>query len=180
MLESVKKERLRGFIMHSRVSFTLIELSVVVALVMIVATLVMVHGTYMHRVLVHAEIEKLALICRYLQNGAMTTNQEKTLKFDLKNRTYAYDSTKGKLSCNVEFGMIDGIKGPPSHPTETIQKPITFKNNTITFYPDGIIQAGTLYLISSDKQVMYALSNSVSQVSYMRIYKYDKRWHCLT
>ena len=67
--------------MSNKSSFTLIELSVVLALIAIVACMVMAHGSYMHRILVHAEIEKLALVCRYLQNAALTTNQEQAICF---------------------------------------------------------------------------------------------------
>lgn len=160
--------------------FTLIEVAIVVALTMIIATMVMIHGTYINRALVYAEIQKIALICRYLQHSAITFNQEKTLFFDIKNNSYHYENTHEQLCRTVSFGTIEGAKGPPSYPDALIKKPITFGHNKITFYPDGIIQAGTVYLVSDDKHVMYALSNSVSQVSYLRIYKYDGAWHCLT
>lgn len=166
--------------MSTKVGFTLVELSIVVALCMIVATLVMVHGSYMNRFLVHEEIEKLALVCRYLQNSALTTNQEKTLAFDPINKTYSYDGVVERIARAVKFGVIDGAQGPPSNPCHPITKPITFKNNTITFYGNGIIQSGTVYLVSNDKHVMYALSNSVSQISHLRIYKYDGTWRYVT
>jgi Tfp pilus assembly protein FimT len=166
--------------MSNKFAYTLIELSVILVLIMIVATLVMTHGSYMHRILVHTEIEKLALVCRYVQNTALSTNTEKTIIFDLKNKSYSYDGCTEQLSLHVEFGTIEGAKGPPSNPKEQIRNAITFAHNKITFYPDGIIQSGTVYLVSSDRQIMYALSNPVSQTSYMRIYKYDGTWHCLT
>jgi hypothetical protein len=134
----------------------------------------------MYHLVAKQEIEKLAIICRYLQQAAMMSNAPKTLSFDIKKCCYSYGGTSEPLSNSVEFGTLAGAMGPPSNPTRQIQAPITFENERIVFYPDGIIQPGTVYLISKDKQVMYALSSPVSQFSYMRIYKYDGSWKCLS
>lgn len=160
--------------------FSLIELAIVTALFTIVISLGLVHGSYMYRAIVKQEIEKLALICRYLQNAAMMSNTPRMLVFDIKKPGYTYEGGSELLPSSVEFGVLSGAKGPPSNPTRQIQSPITFENERIIFHPDGIIQPGTVYLVSKDKQVMYALSSPVSQVSYMRIYKYDGSWQCLS
>jgi hypothetical protein len=47
------------------------------------------------------------------------------------------------------------------------------------FYPTGIISSGTVYLVDKNKRYMYALSNAVSQFSYLRLYKYDGGWKLL-
>ena len=160
--------------------FSLIELAIVMALIGIMASIVFVYGTYMYRAVAKQEIEKLAIICRYLQHAAMMSNIPRSLIFDPKTRSYSYDGTRECLPKSVEFGVLFGAKGPPSNPIRQIQSPITFENERIIFHPDGIIQPGTVYLISKDKQVMYALSSPVSQVSYMRIYRYDGSWKCLS
>lgn len=160
--------------------FSLVELTIVMTLFGIMVGIVLVHGTYMYRAVVKQEIEKLALICRYLQHAAMMSNMPKALLFDRKAGAYRYDGARECLPPSVEFGVLSGVKGPPSNPTRQIQSPITFENERIIFHPDGIIQPGTVYLISKDKQVMYALSSPVSQVSYMRIYRYDGSWQCLS
>ena len=160
--------------------FSLIELAIVITLVGVMATIVLVHGTYMYRAVVRQEIEKLAITCRYLQHAAMMSNRHHVLVFDRKARSYSYQGGRECLPPSVEFGVFDGAKGPPSNPIRQIQAPISFENERIIFHPDGIIQPGTVYLISKDKQAMYALSSPVSQVSYMRIYKYDGSWKCLS
>lgn len=160
--------------------FSLVELAIAMLLFLTVASLVLVHGSYMYRAVVKQEIEKMAIICRYLQHAAMMSNQPKILIFDRKRNIYTYDNYHEKLSSQVEFGVISGILGPPSNPIRQIQSPITFENERIIFHPDGIIQPGTVYLVSKDKRIMYALSSPVSQVSFMRIYRYDGRWQCLS
>ena len=166
--------------MKAKKGFSLVELSIVVAMCAIMACIVLVHGTYMYRAVVKQEIEKLAIMCRYLQHAAMMSNSPKVLTFDRKAGAYWCDGAQERLPREVEFGVLSGAKGPPSSPTYQIQIPITFENERIIFHPDGIIQPGTVYLISKDKQIMYALSSPVSQYSFMRIYKYDGSWQCLS
>lgn len=160
--------------------FSLVELAVVITLFGVVVGLVMVQGTYMYHVIAKQEIEKLASTCRFLQHAAMMSGVEKILIFDRKAGMYSCDSCREKLPLSVEFGVLPGVKGPPSNPIRQIQSPITFEGERIIFHPDGIIQPGTVYLISKDKQIMYALSSPVSQVSYLRIYRYDVSWQCLS
>jgi len=83
------------------------------------------------------------------------------------------------LPAKVFFGFMPGAKGPPASANKLILKSITFTNNRIIFYPTGIISAGTVYLIDQAKQVMYALSNGVSQISFLRTYRYNGSWQPL-
>ena len=166
--------------MNTVKGFSLLECAIVVALLIIIAHIIVIHGTYLQRILVRQDVEKLMAVCRFLQQTAMVTNTTKELVFDQKNKSYTYNSTTEKLSKNTEFGILPGTLGPPSNPTHPITSPITFSNEKIIFYPDGIIQPGTVYLIRKDIQVMYALSCAVSQVSFLRIYHYDGKWHCIS
>ena len=76
------------------------------------------------------------------------------------------------LPHTVQFGVLPGIMGPPATPTHAITQPITFVGNKILFYPEGIIQAGAIYLKDTKNRVQYALSSGVSTVSYLRKYQY--------
>ena len=160
--------------------FSLIELSIVIALCSIIMGLGMTYGTYMYRGLVQQEVEKLAVVCRYLQHAAMVSNERKILAFDLKKRCYTYDGSPVELPKQVDFGVVKGVKGPPATPSRPIEVPISFKDNNIIFSPDGIIQPGTVYLIGKNTRIMYALSCSVGQVSYLRVYTYDGSWQCVS
>jgi prepilin-type N-terminal cleavage/methylation domain-containing protein len=160
--------------------FSLIELTIVIALCAIIMGLGVACGSFMYRGVIKQEAEKLALICRYLQHAAMMSNELKVLAFDLKKRCYTYDGCSVTLSKQVDFGVLGGVKGPPADPSHEILEPISFKDGKIVFYPDGIIQPGAVYLIGKNEQIMYALSCPVSQISYIRIYKYDGSWQCVS
>lgn len=159
--------------------FSLMELLVVIALMAILITVLGANVSFIDRLMVKTEVEKLFLVCRALQQEAISCNEQKTLVFDEINQTYCYGSTVEKLNRGVCFGVLPAVKGPPASPTHELTKAVTFIGNRIVFSPDGIIQPGSVYLISKDKQSLYALSSPVSQVSFVRMYYYDRSWCCL-
>ena len=159
--------------------FTLIELSVVLALFLLLSFFSQMSINFLDRMVLHTEIEKLQTICRYLQQCALVSNKEQELVFSQNNKSYRYNNHNETLSAKVFFGFIPKVKGPPASANKLIQKPITFINNRIVFYPTGIISAGTVYLTDQKKQVMYALSNGVSQISFLRTYRYNGSWQPL-
>jgi len=137
-----------------------------------------------------SEVEKLYSVFNYLQQSAITTGKVKILEFNLENNSYSYKEVKNnnfdhniitvdkneKLSLNVKFSVINGIKGPPSTPTNYLNKPVTFIDNKVKFYSNGTIQPGTVYLTDSKKQYLYAITVPISQVSLIRKYKYLGKW----
>lgn len=160
--------------------FSFIELMIVIGLSALMITMVAVNLSFFDHLLVQIEAQKLLMTCRRLQYQAISTNQEQILTFDPINHSYTYATTTIRLNRSVSFGAHPAIQGPPSHPTHPIANPITFAQKRIVFTPDGIIQPGSLYLTSKDKQILYALCSPVSQVSFLRLYRYDHGWHCLT
>jgi len=159
--------------------FTLIELATVLALFLLLSIFTQINVNFLDRMILHTEIEKLHSICRYLQQSALVSNKQQELVFSQVNKSYRHHNHDETLSAKVSFGFIPGAKGPPAFPNKLIQKSITFTNNRIVFYPTGIISAGTIYLTDQKKQVMYALSNGVSQISFLRIYRYNSSWQPL-
>ena len=156
--------------------FSLLELSLVL---LIIALLMMLSGaqtTFVERILVRNELEQLYTVCYYLQRCAMTQRKPQTVTFDIQKRQYRYHNTEHALPDQVCFGCAPKAKGPPSSPHTAITNPITFKNNTIIFHPDGIIQSGAVYLTDRKHRHTYALSCAVSQVSYLRKYQYTDKW----
>jgi Tfp pilus assembly protein FimT len=150
---------------------------VVVAIIAVLATLTTIHSSFLNRVLVRAEIDKLYTTCQHARYLAMATNKPQIIYFDKLQNSYSFGDRTENLTQGVQFGFIAGSKGPPAHPHVPLYKSITFQNDKIIFYPDGILSSGTIYLIDTYAHAMYALSNAVSQVSYMRMYRYDSVWH---
>lgn len=159
-----------------RRGFSLLECGIVLALLVLVLTLHVVQIPFLNRYIVRSEIEKMYAVCKYLQQYAMINRQQQELIFDITKNEYYFHEKKERLPKQVVFGFLSGAKGPPSSALSSIVKPITFDHQRIIFYPDGIVQAGTVYLVDCDKQFMYALSNGVAQISYLRKYKYDGTW----
>jgi len=159
--------------------FTLIEAMVVVCLFALVATLGMMQLSFLDSTIIHAEVDKLATVCSYLQQKAIATDTELVLTFDMQKNEYRCDKIREVLSQRISFGFLPNVLGPPGSPSHRIEKATTFPDSAVHFYPTGIISSGTVYLVDKKKQYMYALSNAVSQVSYLRLYRYDGRWKLL-
>ena len=107
----------------------------------------------------------------------MLSNKQQDVYFDIANNRYTFNGTVCTLPSQIMFGVIPGVKGPPSLPKKLVAKPITFKGSRISFFPEGIISSGTIYVTDRYKKFLYAISCSVSQVSYLRKYAFnDNKW----
>jgi prepilin-type N-terminal cleavage/methylation domain-containing protein len=162
--------------MYSKSGFTLIEVMVVLALFAFVVMLGMMQLTFLDNTIVHAEVDKLATVCSYVQQKAIASNSDQILVCDTENNKYRGDNVNETLSSRVCFGFLPNVLGSPGSPARVINKAVTFPGSSIYFYPTGTISSGTVYLTDKSKKNMYALSNAVSQVSYLRLYRYDGKW----
>lgn len=153
---------------------------ITIGLFAVVALLTIKSSSFVDKTLVRSELHKLHNTCRYLQHLACTACTEHTISFNSSNNSYTYNDVTEKLPANITFGFLPEAKGPPSSPKKIIKKPITFTNNTIRFYKDGIIKAGTVYLVDNEQRCMYALSSPIAPFSFLRLYRYDAAWHCLS
>jgi type II secretory pathway pseudopilin PulG len=164
---------------HSR-GFLLIELMLVVALIIIIVTLAMPQMSFLTKQLVHSEIEKLATVCYFLRQSALVKHQDQTLVFNQQNGTYSSGDNTYTLAKGVRFGFLPDTYGPPSSPIHRIAKAVTFDKGKITFYADGSISSGTVYLIDSNNNYFYALTTPSAQMAYVRKYEYQQRWVLLS
>jgi len=165
---------------YMKKGFFLIQLIISVAVLSIICGLVISHRFFLQHLKVLSEIEKLHSICLYLNHKAIITKQKKMLAFNINDNSYSYENKKEFLPKNVIFGIKNKLNGPPSAPSKLLTKPITFPNNKISFTSQGILQPGSIYLIDKNKKYQYALSVPVSQISFIRKYKYNKKWEYLS
>jgi prepilin-type N-terminal cleavage/methylation domain-containing protein len=165
-----------------RKAYSLIELMIVVSLICLLMSLTVSNVSFFKHGYARIELEKLYALCRYAQQKALMTNTAQTITFSPASNPpfYVFGNLQEPLPDSVIFGVPAGIKGPPATPTCVIDAPITFKNAQIIFYPDGIMSAGTVYISDADKKTAYALTCGVSQVSFLRAYRYDKGWRLLS
>ncbi len=159
--------------------FSLVELMIVVALAALLSGLTLWNMRTFSGMVMRADIEKLYTTCMYLRQKALSTHTEQQLEFDQVSNTYRYDDTVEHLSAATMYGFVEGVMGPPSSPQALIGTYTTFDHDRIIFYPDGIIQSGTIYITDKDRKALYALTSGVGQVSFLRKYRYDGSWHLL-
>lgn len=156
--------------------FLLIELMVVLAALCVVVMFTVTNFNYLSRIVIRCELDKLHAAAVYASRCAAVSNQECVLKFDAKSNSYTVQGHTEKLAKGIIFGFLPAAQGPPSAPHNAIKSPITYQSEQITFYPSGIMGAGTVYLVDEQKTMMYALSSPISQFSFMRKYRYADKW----
>lgn len=164
---------------QARHGFSLIELMITMTLCVLVITLTAVNVSFLQRGTARSEMEKLFAICMYVQQRALSSGRQLTLEFDEGHSSYRFDGRTEKFASAVRFGVPPGVKGPPSQPTSIIKSAITFPGKKIVFYPDGVISSGIAYITDQKYSTVYALSNAVAQVSYLRKYGYTNSWKLL-
>ena len=165
---------------YFRSGFTLLELMVAVSLCMIVACVSMMSFRSLEKSTVQTELNLLCAACNYLQQHAIATNTIQELSIDAAHNSYAFNGHEHTLAKGVCFDVALSAFGPPSAPYKLLEKPITFKENKILFYPEGMMSAGMICFTNSNHSILYALSNSVAHVSFLRRYRYDREWQALS
>ncbi|MFI5333154.1 MAG: hypothetical protein ACHQVS_03565 [Candidatus Babeliales bacterium] len=160
--------------------YTLVELVIVMCLLMLLIGITVGNrGT--SKIGACSAVYTLHSVCNYMHMRARATNQTHILSFDIEHNTYCYNGMREQLPSGVVFGVLDRACGPPSSPVRPITHPITAENQCITFTPHGIIQPGAIYIKTTDNSCMYALSVSVAQASFVRMYEYRHgTWILLT
>lgn len=165
---------------NSKEAFTLIEVIIVIALVALLACLGLTQLSFLDSTITRMEVDKLAVVCSFLQQHAIATDSEQVLKCDVSKNEYHFGNSREILSRRIAFDFLKGALGSPGNPSHPITKAITFVGSSIHFYSTGIISSGTVYLVDKNNRYMYALSNAISQVSHMRLYRYDGgKWKML-
>lgn len=145
--------------------FSLWELMTVLALCMLMIGC----GVYTHRLgsalWVALQTEGLVAHWQTLQWRAL---------YEQKKQTFWCE--KYQLFEGVCYGVVEGVKGPPSLPQHIVHDPIHFVNKKIVFYPEGVVQAGTLYFTDHYKGCSYAITSSVGMIPLFRRYVYRDGW----
>ena len=163
--------------MRNRAGFIMIEVMVGLALVLIMVGITSAHINAYRYTCMKQQVALFALNWHQLQQSAMARNAQQEMILDEAQHRYQLEGVWHDLPTTLRFGFLPESKGPPSNPTTPIRSAITFVQKKVICFPDGTIQAGTVYLIDDKKQSMYALTSGVSAVSFLRKYRYDGTWH---
>lgn len=159
-----------------RRGFSLIELVVALAAFMVLC----VGGAYIFDgvqcITTRAELALLALTLKAEQQKALVTATKRTTILDNDGLGYYTQSNRHRFQRGIMYAAAAGAYGPPASPTKPVTKAVTFAGNTITCYPTGAMNAGTIYLGAPSLNQYYALTNSVAHNSFLRLYKYRLNW----
>lgn len=159
--------------------FTLIEVSITLVLVSIIAAISVASFSFLQHMQVKSEVEKLYSFCNYVQLYAKATNAPQTIFFDLKKNRYEFGKHRERLRAPVVFGAPKLVDGPPSNPSMLIQDPVTFTKHMMTFGSSGSIKPGSIYMMDSTSERLYALTVPVGPFPYLRKYRYDGSWQIM-
>jgi Tfp pilus assembly protein FimT len=173
-----------------RPAFSLIETVLIVSIIVILLFISLPKLSFVNRFVLQNETEKLFSVFSFLQQRAIASNREQLLFFDINHNAYSYAGKSDKkivyaLPDVIKFGFLQDVQGPPSKPSKKINTAITFKKDksdtrVVQFFSDGTISSGTIYLVDNNQTYLYAVTIAVSQVSFMRLYRYDSgRWVCM-
>lgn len=163
--------------------FLLVQFTIVLLILSVIATLTFNYFSSFERFIIQAELEKIAMLCFFLQHQAIAANRETLLSFNTATNSYTHNTAKNSLSLGVNFDIMPNTYGPPSNPTKLLTTGITFDNNSIRFFPDGSMSAGAIYLTDKNKRWCYALTSGISHITYLRKYSYQpdqKKWLLLS
>lgn len=152
----------------------------VIALIALLAMLGVSSFDYLHKILVHSDGERLYSLILGQRAQAMATGQQIDLHIDVKNGLVTGANVHDSCTNGVLFDMPSKTYGPPSKPTELLKNACTFVDNTIRIDPDGSINAGSLYLTDTQKTCCFALTVPTGAYPFLRLYRYDKKWHLLS
>lgn len=159
--------------------FSLISFLVSLTVVTVLFTLTFSSVSFLDRLLVRSELAIVHATCYYARSVAAATNKPCDIVITPATNTYTCDGRVRKLPQSVVFGAGTEVYGPPWQPKNQITNPVTFAQSRIRCTPQGSMTSGTLYIVDANKRYQYALSASVSPISYLRSYRYDNGKWCL-
>jgi hypothetical protein len=131
------------------------------------------------RAAVRRDVDRLYAAMLFMQRKALIEGTPCMLFFDKKKGGYTADVFY-RLTSGVRFGAAHGVCGPPSKADKPISDPIVWPSGVVTFYSDGTIAAGAVYLTDARGSCTYAITCDASETTHIRRYRYDNgKWQPL-
>lgn len=159
--------------------FSFIGLLIGISIVGILLSLTLAQVSFLDQLLVRTELNQLYATCCYAQQVAQMRQAHCDIVCNREKNSYACDNHVRQLPRSVVFGVKQGVLGPPCGGHTLVTDPITFKDACIRSSANGTLSAGTVYLVDTGKRYQYALSSAITQVSYIRCYRYDTQFHIM-
>lgn len=164
---------------HPARGWTLVELSVVLALAGLLALLAYPSfDRLVDRVMLRSASVTLVQTLRTVRHRAMVEGRRCMVRFDPAGQRYAVIADRSEsvpLPARVQFGAAAGVLGPPSQPTQPPPADgVSFRQDHITFLPDGTLSPGpgTIYLTGRSGTTM---AITVNMAGHLRRYLWEGR-----
>lgn len=174
--------------MHNHRSYTLIEVSIVLATLLIMVALCanFVFRSAETKLIDAMRTLQIELFC--LQQQAISSGAQYRINFLIEQNTYQIIQSEKpithQLPQNIIFGFKTGTKGPPGKPATLISQPVRFENPhplAAIIQSHGKISSGTVYLMHTSGRAAGALSVTPHQIAHIRVYSLkDGTWEVLT
>ena len=159
-------------------SFSIVEIIVSLSIFLIIVSISIPIIFNFDEYHLNNEMDQLFVIASYLQQKAIACYETQKLTFDLNENSYAFEISgkqrKYFLSKSSQYGFLPSTLGPPGKPRTTITQAILFDNRIkfpmMQFFSDGTTTQGTVYMVNKKKNLMVALTCSVSPNACLRKY----------
>jgi len=167
--------------LSKQLSFSLIELLIVIALITLLFSITLPSTNYFLDHLMTSETDRLCTTIIFLRQKALASNTPQTVYLNQATHSYSYKSGEKTIEHHfpngIMFGFLPRTQGPPANPHRLLTRAITFPKQQITCWPSGIISSGTTYITDRKKKYMKAFTCAISQVSFIRKYYYQNgKW----
>jgi hypothetical protein len=156
--------------------FFLLQLQIALILLFFMIGITVPQTSFFKRWHLQAEIGKMYTLFHYAHQKARTLHTDVTILYNEQEGTYQCDTITEQLPSFIIFGASQGIKGPPASPKDSVTQAITFPGKKVICYADGTISSGSIYITDQDRMYTYAITVGVSQVSFIRMYRFDTTW----
>ena len=158
--------------MHAR-GYLLLELAIVFVLIIVGGFLLIGFADKLRaRALVRQEVEFLYATCVLLKARARFDGH-----CDEQRSGFYIDGAWHVFPKFVNYGaggVLGAVLGPPATPTHALEHFVSFPHHELLFYSDGSMNAGVVYMGSAYAKILYAISSSVSDPFFLRLYRYTK------
>lgn len=130
----------------------------------------------LQRIVARLELVLLSVAIRGAHQRALLLDKDQKITFYRDGSGYYSDHTEHRFAAGIVLAAPPGALGPPAAPRKRITNPVTFPDQTVTCYKNGIIHPGSIYLSDMRNAHFYALTSSIAQISFLRLYQYRLNW----
>lgn len=162
--------------MSKRSGYLILEIALVVACIIVLVSIGLPRMQLFERRIIHYELAVMRQFFMASAQRALATGAQQTIILDPAHNRYSCNGFVQQLAHGVCFGLAQQVTVAPSEDGSPLIA-TTFTNNQIICYPNGTLQAGTLYLTNAQGTECGCITIPVGMYLHIRSYGYTNgRW----